>query len=69
MNNPELESLAGQRLTASYYDEVAMNRAYDCADGCPERCENHGYARKVNNICQCICPPYIGREYNEYNID
>ena len=61
MLRPELETLLGQRLGFTYYDEVAMNLAYDCADGCTDNCENNGYVRKVNGVCTCFCPPYVGQ--------
>ena len=60
MKKPELDILAGQRVSASYYDEVAMNQAYDCADGCTNNCANDGYVRRVAGVCTCFCPPYLG---------
>ena len=66
MLQPELDVLTGQRVTISYYDEVAMNMAYDCAEGCPETCENHGYVRRINGDCQCFCPPYLGELCHNY---
>ena len=63
MLDPALDKLAGQRVSISYYDEVAINKAYDCADRCPQRCQNHGYARRVRGRCRCFCPPFIGENF------
>ena len=64
MLDPALDKLAGQRVSISYYDEVAINKAYDCADRCPQRCQNHGYARRVRGRCRCFCPPFIGKNFS-----
>jgi len=62
MKRAELTSLMGNRQSASYYDEVALNIAYNCEEDCPANvCDNHGYVRKEAGVCTCFCPPFIGQ--------
>lgn len=58
LSDPELNYLATKPKTGfSFIDIAEINDAYQCTEGCTNKCQNGGFSIKpVGGVCQCKCP-------------